>query len=142
MKAALKIALCAAAFLAALLIGHQNARASVASMIRVAPGVEVLQSTETGFAGYAFVGEPRLWLSPMAYREASRGDGVGMLIFLHEYAHTTGIVVEREANCYALDHMRPVLRRFYGFTKRHAQRSYRDALSYQRYQPEVYRCAT
>lgn len=123
------------------LVVSQAARASVATMARVAPGVEILQSTDTGFAGSAFVGEPKLWLSPMAYREASRGDGVGMLIFLHEYAHTTGIGVERDASCYALDRMRPVLRQFYGFSRKHAQRSYRDALEYQAGQAEPYRCA-
>ncbi len=97
---------------------------------------------DTGYAGSAWVGYPAVWLTHDALGEAERGRGIGMLVFLHELGHTTGIDNEGLANCYALQHLRPVLKDLYGFTQARAELEYQVAVGYMHAESAVYQCRT
>jgi hypothetical protein len=143
----LKLALCIAAFVAALLVGHQNARAATSvDPARIASDTngrlfQVMVSQDTGYTGRSFVGgtQDSIWLSLSAYRDAERGGGAGVFVLLHEIGHTTGITNERQADCYALKHLRGTLQQYFGFNARQVQVRYRAALALERTMPAVYR---
>jgi hypothetical protein len=87
--------------------------------------------------GRSFVGEPGIWLGRQAYNDAENGGSFGLLVALHEVGHTTGIGdttdVHYLADCFALAHMRQVLRRFWHVSGREAQARYGDALDNHRH---------
>ncbi len=95
---------------------------------------------DTGYAGSAWVGYPAIWLTHDALGEAERGRGIGMLVFLHELGHTTGIDNEGLANCFALQRLRPVLRDLYGFTAARAETEFGVAVNYMHAESAVYQC--
>ncbi len=97
---------------------------------------------DTGYAGSAWVGYPAIWLTHDALGEAERGRGIGMLVFLHELGHTSGIDNEATANCFALQRLRPVLRDLYGFTAARAEAEFGVAVNYMHAESAVYQCQT
>ncbi len=101
-----------------------------------------LRVGDTGYGGSAWVGYPAIWLTHDALGEAARGRGIGMLVFLHELGHTTGIDNEGLANCFALQRLRPVLRDLYGFTASRAEVEFGVSVDYMRSQSAVYQCQT
>jgi hypothetical protein len=147
----LKFALFAVVFLAALLIGHHNAQASwsvgpmqqAADSIKGAPVTVVCNGAGSAYEGWAYVIGNEVWLGEYACADTETGRGPGMLILLHELGHATGIANERAATCFGLQHLRPVLQRFYGFSARRAQVEYRAAVVFMRAQLDPsYWCAT
>ncbi len=95
---------------------------------------------DTGYAGSTWVGFNEVWLTRDVLVSAAAGRGIGMLIFLHELGHTSGISDEGLANCYALSHLRPVLRDLYGFTAARAQTEFQVAVNYMHAESAVYQC--
>jgi hypothetical protein len=92
--------------------------------------VSITCQTEAGsdYAGMAFIDGNQMFLGQYTCEDARKGRGAGMLVFLHELGHNVGFADEREATCFALRNLRPVLRRFYHFNLKHAAAEYRAAL--------------
>lgn len=95
--------------------------------------VQVTVTQET-MVGHAILGQPHIWIGQQAARDARHGGAIGLLTFLHELGHTLGYGATPEthyqADCYALAHFKPVLRRFWHLRPREIQQRYRDALWY------------
>jgi hypothetical protein len=124
---------------AALLIGHQNARAAwvaadtdpdvIASAFNHRD-FNVIESAGTGYGGQAFVGgaDDKIWLTRLAYQGARRGDGQSVWILLHEIGHTLGLADEHAASVFGYQHLIGVLRRYYGQSLKQARAGYRVAV--------------
>ncbi len=97
---------------------------------------------DTGYAGSTWVGFNEVWLTRDVIVSAASGRGIGMLVFLHELGHTTGISDEGLANCFALQRLRPVLRDLYGFTAARAEVEFGVAVNYMHAESAVYQCQT
>lgn len=91
-------------------------------------------TTDTGFSGFASVGQPtvqpQVWISTPICRLAKKGDGIGVFVFLHEVGHTTGITDEHQADCYAMDHLYGALRRFWHQSVKTARANTREGIQY------------
>lgn len=79
------------------------------------------------WSGGAFVAGDQIFLGEDAYLDAERGGGVGLFLLLHEAGHTTGISDDQMADCFALEHIKGVLRGFWHLRPRQVDRRYRDA---------------
>ena len=83
--------------------------------------------------GWAFPGQPRVWLTEPVCTLARQGRGVGVRALLHELAHTLQTVGdEHGADCYARDHLRGVLKRFWRFKTHRVNTEYQEALAAER----------
>jgi hypothetical protein len=89
--------------------------------------------------GFAYIGVPRVWLSPSICAGVSRADPWAALVFVHELIHTTGVRGERRANCLALARERAFLQQFYGLSAEQAQSVYEQSLARAMAEPERYR---
>ena len=89
--------------------------------------------------GFAYIGTPRVWLSPSICTGVATADPWAILVFLHELIHTTGVRNEAKTNCLALAAELPFLQEFLGLSSDQAQavydRSYARAMS----EPAAYR---
>lgn len=123
------------------LVGVSSAATNVVSPALVASRVAgksitvVINSYGRGtWGGGAFVGGDQIFLGEAAYRDAARGGGVGLFVLLHEVGHTTGIadtgIAEHDADCFALTHIKSVLREFWRPRLRQIQQRYDDALAW------------
>lgn len=102
---------------------------SIASSVAGKPVTVAINSFGNGtWTGGAFVGGGEIFLGQDAYRDAERGGGVGLFLLLHETGHTTGIADEHAADCFALEHIKPVLRRFWHLRPQQVDRRYGAAL--------------
>jgi hypothetical protein len=155
----LKFALCVAVFVAALLIGHQNARAaSLGEPVNLTAAVSTLADRPIGitvdtelpgsWGGGAFAGAPFIYIGRDAYNDARTGGGHGLLVLLHELGHTTGIHNEAAANCFALNHLQAFLRANWdtqqydgwGYRFDPVATRYQTALGFMRGQSSIYQC--
>jgi hypothetical protein len=101
----------------------------IASSVAGKPVTVVINSFGNGtWSGEAFVAGDQIFLGQDAYRDAARGGGVGLFLLLHETGHTTGIADEHGADCFALEHIKPVLRRFWHLRRQKVDQRYGDAL--------------
>jgi len=88
---------------------------------------------------FAYIGLPRVWLSPSICAGVTGADPWAVLVFLHELSHTEGIRSERRANCRALERERPFLERFLGLSPEQAQSVYEQSLARALAEPPRYR---
>jgi hypothetical protein len=103
--------------------------ALVASSVAGKPVSVAMNSFGNGtWTGGAFVSGDQIFLGQDAYRDAERGGGVGLFVLLHEAGHTTGIADDHIADCFALEHIKGVLRTFWHLRSRQVEQRYRDAL--------------
>jgi hypothetical protein len=121
----LKFAIFAAAFLAALLVGHHNARAATSERSQLGQPINLMSAVSQvagrpisitvnnempgSWGGGAWPGLPSISIGRDAYTDAQDGGGHGLMVLLHELGHTTGITNEAAANCFALNHLIPFL---------------------------------
>jgi hypothetical protein len=89
--------------------------------------------------GFAYIGTPRVWLSPPICAGVTRADPWAVLVLLHELIHTTGVRSERKANCRALEGERSFLERFLGLSMEQAQSVYERSLARALAEPPAYR---
>jgi hypothetical protein len=89
--------------------------------------------------GFAYIGDPRLWLSPTICAGVTRADPWAVLVFLHELSHTTGVRSERKANCRALAGERRFLVGLLGLEPEQAQSIYEASLARAMAEPPRYR---
>jgi hypothetical protein len=102
---------------------------SVASSVAGKPVTVVINSFGNGTWGSgAFVAGDQIFLGQDAYRAAEGGGGVGLFLLLHETGHATGIADEHTADCFALEHLKGVLVRFWHLRPQQVDERYRDAL--------------
>jgi hypothetical protein len=88
---------------------------------------------------FAYIGDPRIWLSPTICAGVAKADPWAVLVFLHELAHTSGVRNERTANCRALAGERRFLTSLLGLTPEQAQAVYDQSLARALAEPERYR---
>jgi hypothetical protein len=101
--------------------------------------ITVSPTAPGSWGGAAFPGQPHIWIGQDAYQSARRG-GVGLVTMLHEIGHTTGIIEEHPADCFALARLRPVLRQYWHLSARQAESRYQDALAWSRSMSSDYGC--
>ena len=89
--------------------------------------------------GFAYIGFPKLWLSPSICSGVVRADPWAVLVFLHELSHTAGIRSERKANCRALQGERRFLQDLLGLSPEQAQAVYEQSLARALAEPLRYR---
>jgi hypothetical protein len=89
--------------------------------------------------GFAYIGDPRLWLSPSICTGVTTAEPWAVLVFLHELTHTTGVRSERKANCLALAGERRFLVRLLGLSPVQAQAVYEASLAKAMAEPLRYR---
>lgn len=89
--------------------------------------------------GNAFVGQPEIWLSQLAYRQAQRGNGYGVFALLHETRHTMQTpgmdtaASECEADGWAQSHLASTLRNFWHETPARVKREVAYADAFEKY---------
>jgi len=88
---------------------------------------------------FAYIGDPRVWLSPAICTAVTKGDPWAVLVFLHELVHTGGVRSERTANCRALAGERRFLTTLLDLTPAQAQTVYEQSLARALAEPERYR---
>ena len=89
--------------------------------------------------GFAYIGQPKVWLSPSICAGIARVDPWAILVFVHELIHTTGIRNERTTNCRALAAERSFLQRFFGLSPDQAQSVYEQSNARALNEPPQYR---
>lgn len=89
--------------------------------------------------GFAYIGNPRVWLSPSICAGVPKADPWAVLVFLHELIHTSGVRAERTANCRALARERQFLVARLGFSAEQAQAVYEQSLARALAEPTAYR---
>jgi hypothetical protein len=88
---------------------------------------------------FAYIGDARVWLSPSICAGVTKADPWGVLVFLHELVHTSGVRGERAANCRALAGERRFLETLLGLDADRAQAVYEQSLARALAEPERYR---
>jgi len=89
--------------------------------------------------GFAYIGNPEVWLSPSMCAGVTKADPWAVLVFLHELIHTSGVRSERTANCRALARERPFLETLLGLSSDQAQAVYEQSLARALAEPAAYR---
>jgi hypothetical protein len=89
--------------------------------------------------GFAYIGDPRVWLSPSICVGVPRADPWAVLVLLHELIHTSGVRSERAANCMALRGERAFLVAQLGVSTEHAQTVYAQSRARAMAEPAAYR---
>lgn len=89
--------------------------------------------------GFAYIGVPRVWLSPSICTGVTRADPWAILVFLHELTHTTGVRNEMKANCLALAAERSFLQQALGLSADQAQAVYDESFARAMKEPAAYR---
>ena len=132
---------------AALFAGNAQAGWKAGPMQQTADGIVgtpveiVCNGAGSAYEGWSYIVGAEVWLGEYACDDAEAGRGPGMLVLLHELGHATGIKDERAATCFALHHIRPVLRHYYGFSTRQIRIEYRAALIFMHELDRSYWCA-
>jgi hypothetical protein len=89
--------------------------------------------------GFAYIGSPKVWLSPSICAGVTRADPWAVLVFLHELIHTGGVRSEKKANCQALARERPFLTTQLGLSSEQAESVYQQSLARALAEPQSYR---
>jgi hypothetical protein len=89
--------------------------------------------------GFAYIGNPRVWLSPSICAGVPKADPWAVLVFLHELIHTSGVRTERTANCRALARERQFLVDRLGLSSEQAQSVYEQSFARALAEPPAYR---
>lgn len=92
------------------------------------------------WGGSASPGLGHINIGEDAYQSAMRGEAHGLLVLLHEAAHTTGIEDEATANCWALLHIPGFVQRYWLTTLKTGWSRRREAILFMHAQSARYQC--
>jgi hypothetical protein len=102
-------------------------------------GTLVARHIPSYVVGFAYIGRPRVWLSPSICAGVPQADPWSVLVFLHELIHTSGVRNERTANCRALAGEQSFLENLLGLSPEQAQSVYEKSLAKALAEPPAYR---